>query len=171
MLQREKAVGPAVAARAELALSLKEAEGREERRAERQRFESLGRLCKLVALGSYLRAVRARRLISALRGWAEAAGALTHAEALHACMQEAERRGYRRALEAALAAERNATAAGKGAEAARLAEVQREMEVAWAEARASEAARADDAAAAQATRLELEAQLRRVEEALAEQAR
>jgi hypothetical protein len=171
VLQREKAVGPAVAARAELALSLKEAEGREERRAERQRFESLGRLCKLVALGSYLRAVRARRLISALRGWAEAAGALTHAEALHACMQEAERRGYRRALEAALAAERNATAAGKGAEAARLAEVQREMEVAWAEARASEAARADDAAAAQATRLELEARLRRVEEALAEQAR
>jgi hypothetical protein len=171
VLQREKAVGPAVAARAELALSLKEAEGREERRAERQRFESLGRLCKLVALGSYLRAVRARRLISALRGWAEAAGALTHAEALHACRQEAERRGYRRALEAALAAERNATAAGKGAEAARLAEVQREMEVAWAEARAFEAARADDAAAAQATRLELEARLRRVEEALAEQAR
>jgi hypothetical protein len=41
--------------------------------------------------------------------------ALTHAEALHACRQEAERRGYRRALEAALAAERNATAAGKGA--------------------------------------------------------
>jgi hypothetical protein len=45
------------------------------------------------------------------------------------------------------------------------------MEVAWAEARAFEAARADDAAAAQATRLELEARLRRVEEALAEQAR
>ena len=169
VLQRQSSAAPAKVARADLAISLQQQAAREERRVAADAHASLSRLCKLAAVAAYLRSLRRHRLGRALRDWAAIVGSLEHAASLTAATRDAERRGYTRALEAALKAERAAAVAGKGAEAEREAETRREAASARAEAQASEEARATESAAAQATRLSLEARLRRAEEAVAEQ--
>ena len=74
-------------------------------------------------------------LLASLQQWATVARSISWHDASSSACAAAERKGYARALNAALAAERAAAAAGEGAESARKAEWQRQLEQATHEVR------------------------------------
>ena len=158
-LRREAAAAPAIKERERERARMISGRSTDKARSAEAETMSLARACKMSAMAGWLRAMRRESLRGCMYRWATSVRHQAAAETAAAACKAAERKGYARALTAALAAEKAAKSAGDGEERARSADWQRQLDDAWYEVRQAEVLREAEAAKALAAAQAAEARV------------